>query len=70
MIFENYQIINEGNKARFAVVDYDEFTMVKEVFDNPQKLEDYLDFLHVQKIKSKNEKRYTSEEAINEISKK
>ena len=69
MIFENFLIINEGNKARFAVVDYDEFTMVKEVFNNPEKLEDYLDYLHVQKIKSKNEKRYTLEEVMSEIAK-
>lgn len=59
MIFENYQIIKEGESARFAVVDIDEFNMVKELFSDTQKLEDYLDYLHLQKIKKQSAKRYT-----------
>jgi hypothetical protein len=63
MLLENYQVINENGAKRFAVIDFAEFSEVRELLTNTEKLEEYLDYLHMQKIKMKNEKMYSLDEA-------
>ncbi len=50
-MLDNVQIIKDKDQARFAVIAYDEFETIKALLSNPEKLEDYLDYLHMQQIK-------------------
>jgi hypothetical protein len=50
-MLENVQVIQEKGQNKFAVIDFEEFFLVKELLSNAEKLEDYLDYLHIQKIK-------------------
>ena len=67
MFLSHYQIIKEGEKDKFAVIDIGEFKKIKSLLNNTEKLQDYLDYLHIQEIKKKNEKKYTLQEAKKEI---
>ena len=67
MLFDNYQVIMENGTERFAVVDFSEFSKVKEIFSSTQKLQDYLDYIHIQELKMKNERKYTLNEAKIEL---
>ncbi len=67
MLFENYQVIKENGLERFAVIDFSEFKQVKEILSSSQKLQDYLDYIHIQEIKKKNEKKYSVHEAKIEL---
>lgn len=68
MLLENYQVIRENGQERFAVIDFSEFKQVKDIFSSSQKLQDYLDYIHIQEMKQKNEKSYSLLEAKNELS--
>lgn len=50
-MFETAQIIQEHGQAKFAVIEFAEYQQVKELLSDAEKLEDYLDYLHIQKIK-------------------
>jgi len=67
MLLESFQIIKENGSERFAIVDFSEFKQVREMLKNIEKLQDYLDYLHIQEIKRKSEKRYSSDEVKNEL---
>ncbi|MEI6089126.1 MAG: prevent-host-death family protein [bacterium] len=65
-MLDNYQIISEDGQPRFAVIDYSELMDVRLLLDDPEKLEDYLDFMLIQRIKSEcNE--YVSIEEIEKL---
>jgi hypothetical protein len=65
-MLDNYQIINEDGQPRYAVIDYSELMDVRLLLDDPEKLEDYLDFMLIQRIKSEcNE--YVSLEEIEKL---
>jgi hypothetical protein len=51
-MLENVQIIKENEQARFAVIPYTEFQEIQTLLSNPDKLADYLDYLHMQQVKS------------------
>jgi len=51
-MLEHVQIIEEHGKAKFAVIDFEEYLSIKALLSEPEKLEDYLDYLHMQKIKN------------------
>ena len=61
-MLENYQIINVSGQPQFAVVDYVEFVKVRDILHNTEKLEDYLDYLHIKEVKTKNEDTITLDE--------
>ncbi len=65
MLLENYQIIKQGDSDRFAIIDIAEFQKVRELLSNAEKLQDYLDYLHIQEVKNKKDKMYSIEEAKN-----
>jgi hypothetical protein len=50
-MLENVQVIQEKGQNKFAVIDFEEFVLVKELLSNAEKLEDYLDYLHIQTVK-------------------
>lgn len=63
MLLENYQVIKEGGSDRFAIIDMKEFQEVKDLLNNTEKLQDYLDYLHLLSVKNKKEKMYSLDEA-------
>ena len=67
MNLNNYQIIKENGAERFAVIDYSDFVQIKKIFSNTENLQSYLDYLHIQEVKSKNEKKFSLDEARNEL---
>ena len=63
MLLEKFQVIKENGKERFAVVEFSEFKKAKDIFSSTQKLQNYLDYIHIQEMKEKNEKRFSLKEA-------
>ncbi len=58
-MLESVQIIKDRNEARFAVIPYDEYLFLRELLNDEEKLEDYLDYLHMQQVKQRSERRHT-----------
>lgn len=58
-MLEHVQIIEEQGQAKFAVIDFEEYLSIKALLSEPDKLEDYLDYLHMQAIKQESSKRLT-----------
>ncbi len=58
-MLEHVQIIEEHGQAKFAVIDFEEYLSIKALLSEPEKLEDYLDYLHMQEIKQKSSNRLT-----------
>jgi hypothetical protein len=67
MLLDNYQIIKESGIERFAVIDFSDFKEIKELFNSTEKLQDFLDYLHIQEVKSKQEKKFSLEDVKKEI---
>lgn len=61
-MLQNVQIITEQGKSKFAVIDFDEYLSIKELLSSEDKLQDYLDYLHIQKIKQQNPQWLTLEQ--------
>ena len=62
-MLDQCQTIYENGEPRIAVIDFKEYTTAKNILNNEESLEDFLDFLHIQKIKAKNEERVDIETA-------
>ena len=58
-MLEHVQIIEEHGQAKFAVIDFEEYLSIKALLSEPEKLADYLDYLHMQSVKKTSSKRYT-----------
>ena len=58
-MLEHVQIFEEHGQAKFAVIDFEEYLSIKALFSEPEKLADYLDYLHMQSVKQASSKRYT-----------
>jgi hypothetical protein len=50
-MLEYVQIIEEHGQAKFAVIDFEEYLLSKALLSVPEKLADYLDYLHRQAVK-------------------
>ncbi len=50
-MLENVQVIQDNGQNKFAVIDFQEFVLIKYLLSDAKKLEDYLDYLHIQTIK-------------------
>jgi hypothetical protein len=61
-MLDHVQIIEEHGQAKFAVLDFDDYLSIKALLSEPEKLEDYLDYLHMQAVKKSSSKRFTLEE--------
>ncbi len=61
-MLENVQIIKEHGKAKFAVIDYAEFETIQSILSDREKLEDYLDYLHIQSVKKQSTHRFSLDE--------
>ena len=58
-MLEHVQIIEEHGQAKFAAIDFEEYLSIKALLSEPEKLADYLDYLHMQSVKQTSSKRYT-----------
>lgn len=46
---------------------FNEYKHIRELLSDANKLEDYLDFLHVEKVKEKSKRKYSIDEVKNQI---
>ena len=58
-MLEYIQIIEAHGQAKFAAIDFEEYQSIKALLSEPEKLADYLDYLHMQVVKSASSKRYS-----------
>ncbi len=61
-MLEQVQIIKDRDEARFAVIPYEEYLFLRELLNDQEKLEDYLDYLHVQQVKAQSPARHSLED--------
>jgi hypothetical protein len=61
-MLDNVQFINDQGKAKFAIIHFEEFQYIKSLLLDEEKLEDYLDYMHMQKVKKQSSKRLSFEE--------
>ena len=66
-MFEKVQIISDNGKKRFAVITYKDYLELKRLLSDEKKLEDYLDYLHIQHVKSESKVKFALEEVKAEI---
>lgn len=67
MMLENVQIIKENDQAKFAVIPFDEYLSLKELLSDPERLADYLDYLHMQQVKQQDTRRYNLDEVKDQL---
>lgn len=58
-MLESVQVIKDKNEARFAVIPYEEYLFLKELLHDEERLGDYLDYLHMQQVKQRDEQRHS-----------
>ena len=58
-MLEHVQIIEEQGQAKFAVIDFEEYLSIKALLSEPERLADYLNYLHMQAVKQASSKRFT-----------
>jgi hypothetical protein len=56
---EHVHIIEEHGQAKFAFIDFEEYLSIKAPLSEPEKLADYLDYLHIQAVRQTSSKRFT-----------
>ena len=61
-MLDNVPIISDQGKAKFAVIDFEEYQYLKSLLSDEEKLVDYLDYLHMQKVKQQSSQRLSFEE--------
>jgi hypothetical protein len=66
-MLEQVQIIKDNDVAKFAVIPFTEYLTLKEMLSDEDKLADYLDYLHVQKVKKESRKRISLEQVKKEL---
>jgi hypothetical protein len=58
-MLEEVQLIKENDQAKFAVIPFEDYLFLKEILFDEEKLTDYLDYLHMQRIKKQSGKRFS-----------
>jgi len=66
-MLEQVQIIKENGEAKFAIIDFQEYLQIKELLSNPEKLEDYLDYCHIQTVKHQSRQKLSLTEVKQEL---
>ncbi len=66
-MLEDAQIISDKDKKKFAVISYDEFIRLKKLLNNEKKLENYLDYLHIQNVKKRSKEKFSIDEVKAEL---
>ncbi|MCH8318279.1 MAG: prevent-host-death family protein [Bacteroidetes bacterium] len=52
---------------KFAVISIDEFKFLKDLLSNEEKLQNFIDYIHVKKVKSQTKKWYSQKEVDKEL---
>ena len=68
MLLEHVQVIKDQDIPKFAIIEFEEYAKIKEILSDPEKLEDYLDFLHILKVKAQNPQRVSLEDVKRQLS--
>jgi hypothetical protein len=58
-MLDKVQIIHEDEEAKFAVIPYEDYLQIRDLLQDEEKLEDYLDYLHAQKVKYETQSWHT-----------
>ena len=66
-MLETAQIIRDKDEKKFAVISYDEFLHLKELLSDEKRLENYLDYLHVQNVKKQSNGKFSLAEVKAEL---
>ncbi len=66
-MLDQVQVIKDNDEAKFAVIPFDEYLFLKELLSNEEKLADYLDYLHVQVVKSESTERFSLDDVKREL---
>jgi hypothetical protein len=56
-MLDNIQVIQENGQAKFAVIPFAVFEEARALLADEVRLADYLDYLHMQKVKEQNPPR-------------
>jgi len=67
-MLENIQIINDNGEAKFAVIHFQEYLNIKDLLSDESKLQDYLDYLHIQNVKKQTQKMFNLDEVKQQLS--
>jgi len=67
-MLENVQIISDNGVAKFAIINFREYLDIKALLSDTSKLEDYLDYLHIKRVKKQTQKMFSLEEVKRELS--
>jgi len=68
LMLENIQIINDNGEAKFAVIHFQEYLNIKDLLSDESKLQDYLDYLHIQNVKKQTQKMFNLDEVKQQLS--
>ena len=66
-MLDQVQVIKENDQAKFAVIPFNDYLLLKEILSSETKLADYLDYLHVQNIKSQTPERFSLADVKREL---
>ncbi|MBX3056064.1 MAG: prevent-host-death family protein [Anaerolineae bacterium] len=58
-MLDQVQLIKENDRNIFAVIPFEEYLFLQELLNDEEKLADYLDYLHVQKVKTQTSQRFS-----------
>ena len=58
-MLDQVQLIEDKEQIRFAIIPYDDYLLLKEMLNDPEKLADYLDYLHMQQVKKEENGRFS-----------
>lgn len=66
-MLDQVQLIKENDRAIFAVIPFEEYLFLQELLNDEEKLADYLDYLHMQKVKKETSQRFSMLDARREL---
>lgn len=66
-MLDQVQVIKDNDQAKFAVIPFEEYLFLKELLSNEEKLADYLDYLHMQAVKSESTERFSLDDVKREL---
>ena len=67
MLLEHVQLITERDIPKFAIIEFEEYTQLKALLTDAEKLEDYLDFLHIQQVKTQHPQRVSLDDVKHQL---
>lgn len=67
-MFDRVQFIKDKDQTRFAIIPIEDYLFLQELLTDEEKLADYLDYLHVQKVKATSETRLSLSDVKRELS--